>query len=107
MVTVELDDDLMVKDKNVCYITLDNWDNQFNFKEIYENEYYTIIDKQQMGEQFGRELIDGLDKDEVYVDGEFTEDFIDNVLTIIEEDCINKLRNEICEFVLEYIGNNL
>ena len=92
MATIEIDDDLMVKDENVCYVALDSWDYQFNFREIYENEYYTIIDKQKMGEQFGRNMIDRLDKDEVYDDGEFSYDLIDDILTIIEEDCINKLR---------------
>ena len=102
---IELDDDLWKceKTKNVCYISLDGWDYQFSFKEIYENQYYTVIDKEHLGEKIRKELLNEYGTfDEFYdkLNGGYDEEFVDEVLTKIEEDVVNKIRNEICEYIL-------
>ena len=103
MATIEIDDDLMVKDENVCYVALGSWDYQFNFKEIYENQYYTIVSKDTMGKKIRKELLDKYGTfDEVYdeMNGEYDLGFVEEVLMRIEKEVTEKLRNEICEYVL-------
>jgi hypothetical protein len=67
-------------------------------EDVYDNNIYTIIDKQSLGESIGRELLDE--------DPE--EDYIDNCHLIYEEidKTINGIVNDIFGYVEEYLDNN-
>jgi hypothetical protein len=67
-------------------------------EDVYDNNIYTIIDKQSLGESIGRELLDE-DPDK---------DYMDNCHIIYEEidKTINGIVNDIFDYVEEYLDNN-
>lgn len=70
-----------------------------NLEDIYDDRIYTIIDKQDLGEKIGRELLDN----------EPNTDYMDNCHIIYEEidkAIINQIVNDIFDYVIEYIENN-
>lgn len=68
------------------------------FEDVYNDNIYTVIDKQYLGESIGRELLDD-DPDE---------DYMDNCHIIYEEidKTINGIVNDIFGYVEEYLYNN-
>jgi len=80
------------------------------FDEIYENDWYIVIDKWNIGEEMGAEIIEKIRPHrELFVtdDDDFTDDFKNAMLKRVEEAVTDDLRNEICEHMLDYLGNNL
>ena len=70
-----------------------------SFEDYYDDRIYTVIDKQVLGETIGAEL---LDKNPDI-------DYEDNCHIIYEEinkQVINELKEDIFDYVLEYINNN-
>lgn len=70
-----------------------------SFEDIYDDTIYTVIDKQELGESIGRELLDN----------EPDTDYEDNCHIIYEEidkAIINQIVNDIFSYVFEYINNN-
>ena len=68
------------------------------FEDVYNDNIYTVIDKQYLGESIGRELLDD-DPDK---------DYMDNCHIIYEEidKTINGIVNDIFGYVEEYLYNN-
>lgn len=75
-------------------------DTKFNEYEVcYDDKYYTVIDKQALGEYIGKKLLDD----------EPNTDYEDNCNIIYEEidkEIINDIVNDIFDYVFEYINNN-
>ena len=106
------------KKQNYCMI-IDKNDNEheWDFDELYEDNTFIIIDKQLLGEEIGKKIcdkvnswIDGklVSKEKIYEkNGNYTSEFFDEVLTKIEEDITNEIRNDICHEVFCYLDNNL
>ena len=78
-----------------------------HFDDITDNEYFLVVDKQNLGEEIGASIIDKLNEDEIIEDDEFTDNFKDEMMTFVEEEFTNSIRDEICEYILDYLGNNL
>lgn len=104
--------------QNYCQI-IDKNDKEYewDFDEMEENKLFIVMDKQLLGEEIGKEIYDkltdgelfhGLSKEKIYEkNGNYTSEFFDEVLTEIEENITNGIRNDICMYVFEYLGNNL
>ncbi len=93
-----------IKDENEKY---DDY-----FDEIWENDWFIVIDKQFLGQEMGAEIIEDLNNDEItYVDEngleDFTNEFKDKMLSRVKKEITDELSEEICEYMLEYIGNNI
>ena len=97
--------------KNYAKIVLldGHWDYEVYYDEIYDNEYYTLIDKQLMGEKISEEIKSEIEVTDVLKKNAnecddlwdmFDEEFVDDLLTEIEGHITNKLRNEIATYVL-------
>lgn len=70
-----------------------------SFEDIYDDRIYTVIDKQALGESIGKELLTD----------EPDTDYEDNCNIIYEEidtAIINKIVDDIFNYVFEYINNN-
>lgn len=70
-----------------------------SFEDHYDDRIYTVIDKQTLGETIGAELLDE-DPDIDY------EDNCDIIYKEINKQIINELKEDIFDYVLEYINNN-
>lgn len=82
------------------------------FDEIWENDWFIVIDKQFLGQEMGAEIIEDLNNDEItYVDEngleDFTNEFKDKMLSRVKKEITDELSDEICKYMLEYIGNNI
>ena len=70
-----------------------------SFENHYDDRIYTVIDKQELGETIGRELLDE------HPDIDY-EDNCDIIYKEINRQIINGLKGDIFDYVLEYINNN-
>lgn len=92
------------------------------FDDIINNEYFLVIDKQNLGEEIGVSIIGDLKNreeeitekigeyrcdNEVFDKIDFTQEFKDELMTMIEEEITNFIRNDIQKYVLEYLGDNM
>lgn len=71
-----------------------------NFEDCYNDTIYTVIDKQSLGENIARNILD--DEPDL--------DFEDNCHIIFEEidkEIINDIVNDIFNYALEYWNNNI
>lgn len=104
------------KRKNYAKIVLidGNWDYEVYYDESYDNEYYTLIDKQLMGAKISEEIKSNIEVTDVLKENAnecddlwemFDEEFIDDLLSEIDGHITNKLRNEIATYTLgELLG---
>ena len=98
--------------KNYVEIKDENEEYSDYFDEIWENDWFIVIDKQFLGQEMGAEIIEDLNNDEItYVDEngleDFTNEFKDKMLLRVKKEITDELSEEICEYMLEYIGNNI
>lgn len=80
----------------------DTWESGGYFTELWEDNWYVVIDKQRFGEKVGEVI-----KNKKYEEGNlklYNTDKVD-ILNEVEK-TTNKIRNEIIEFVIEYLEEN-
>lgn len=98
--------------KNYVEIKDENEEYSDYFDEIWENDWFIVIDKQFLGQEMGAEIIEDLNTDEItYIDENGLEDFTDGfkykMISRVKKEITDELSEEICEYMLEYIGNNI
>lgn len=94
---------------NHAIIQSDTWLEDIVFNDVYMTNYYSVIDMQRCGENIGARILNNSmkRKDIIIENDDFNEDFKDELLTLVEETITNKIRDEICNFTLEYINDTL
>lgn len=81
----------------------DTWESGGYFDDVWSDNWYTVIDKQILGENIGKELLDKLiEKDHEYIYNHHRLEILGKV-----EEVTNQLREEILVFVYEYLDNNM
>lgn len=74
------------------------------FNEFYNNStYYSVIDKQLLGEKIARMICEDFDGEIVRNDGEYD---IGTICEMIDEECLNDIRIGIQSHVEEYLNNH-
>ncbi len=82
----------------------DSWIEDIVFNDVHMNKYYSLIDMQKCGENIGAKIISN---DIVFESEKIDENFKDELLTYIEENVTNIVRDNICYYVLKHLNNNL
>lgn len=81
----------------------DSWESGGYFNNWWEDEWYTVIDKQHLGQTIGKKICETIGKKIILENGGLN---YDEIYSIIEDEYTNTLRNQIYSFVEEYLGEN-
>lgn len=89
---------------NHAIIQSDTWLEDIVFDDVHMTNYYSVIDMQKCGENIGAKIISN---DIVFESEKIDENFKDELLTYVEENITNIVRDNICYYVLGHLNDNL
>ena len=97
--------DLMINEVDIKMSENGSWRSGGYFNTIWRDDWYTVIDKQHLGEKIGKQIITSYGKtliDENAINGYEEEPIFEMI-----EEYTDNLRDEILGFVIEYLDEHM